>query len=251
MATRGTGFINPQVYAALNSGGGRRMADSLSTFLQGQEDEAAHGLRALQDAYGRQVDAGTVRYTPGGLDSAAALARSSATYTGPSSLQELEGYEDVLESGRVARRDAELAGDYYGRQALLADRYGQSGTYTPGMGRFDSFLAGATSQGMFDDRSGRAGAFGERLGAANTASQQQAATARETSAANAARYVPLSQRLATEERRAADEASRRRFEEQRRQRLEEQRQQNELQGGPKRYTNRSPWAEGYLPVPLN
>jgi hypothetical protein len=252
MPTRGTGFVNPQQYAALNAQGGQRMADALTSFIDGQQGAFNTGLQGLQDEYGRQVDAGTLKYDGSVGTSGEAAQRAGGQYTGPSSLQDMQGYADVANAGRKAQQSGALGADYYGRQALLQDTYGKGGGYTSGMGRFDSFLAGANGgQGAFEQRRSNTAGLGGQLATATTASQQRSTDARAASAQAAQQYSGLADTLATREAQQQRQATRdaihtNRTVEQPAARAERD-DGNDVLGGKRRSRNRSGWADGFAP----
>lgn len=190
--TRGTGFINPQTYAAANAGAASQLQDRLLSFLNSGRTGFQSALSARQNQFGSDVSAGTVRYDDKGLTSEEAARRGDPSvtgYKGPSSLGEQDGWAGLLGRATLAERNAALGADFNGRQALLQEQFGRSGTYTPGMARFDSFIAGSNGgQGRFDAaRAASTGLYRQAVGA-DTASQQQAQGARDASNAVRERY---------------------------------------------------------------
>lgn len=81
---------------------------------------------------------------------AEAQAKADATWAGPGTLEEVSGYGEGRALAQNTQRDANLAGDFYGRQALMQDKYGKGGGYSLGQQRLDSALAGAAGGDKID-----------------------------------------------------------------------------------------------------
>lgn len=223
MATRGTGFINAQTYANLNRQGGQRVASALDDFIATQQMGAENAQQAVQDAFNGQVRDTTLRYDPNSVTtSAEAKQRAGQQYEGPNSLQDIDGYNSAVDASRKAEQTGALGADFYGRQALLSEKYGKGGGYTPGMSRFDSFLAGANGgQGMFEARKQSTSGLGQRLTAATQASQQRAHDARTASTQAADAYGQRADVLESQERNATQAAQRQAIRDNQREQAEE------------------------------
>lgn len=201
--TRGTGFINPQTYAAANAGAGRQMADRLAEFLEQGQAGFNNDLSAAEDRFNSGVNAGAPTYNDERLSAYEANRRAqleNTDYKGPSSLGEQEGWADIISKGRRAEQNSALGADFYGRQALLQQQYGNTGPYSAGMSRFDSFLVGANGgQGRFDVLKNSGSGLVDKAVAADRASQERSKGARDAVAATRQRYADAAPRLKQEE----------------------------------------------------
>lgn len=154
----GTGWVNLQDYLGLNQHGARNMAGDLA----GKVSAAGGQAQAAVSDIGRRFDTGL---------------RSDANYgRAPQhgSMAELSGYGDALQKATDTSRDAKGLVNFSDRQRLLSDAYGKGGDYSPGMGRWDGFAAGAAGGDLLKRASDQYGGLAERLGVANEQSGQKA-----------------------------------------------------------------------------
>lgn len=133
-------FTNLQRYLSENKSQATDLAGKVAEGVTTAGEEAKAALEGLSKAGKEQIEAS--RVAPSGVVEEAAMSPTSvagdeakkaafskelgATYTGPSSLSELEGYETVQDKIRKAQEKAGLTGTEAGRTTLLSEMGGPS-----------------------------------------------------------------------------------------------------------------------------
>jgi len=106
---------------------------------------------------------------------------AGGAYAGPGSLADIHGFAEGQRDAEKASAGSRQLADIFGRQGMLAERYGAVPGYGPGASAFDSAILGSIGQGGFE------GARKEYGGLAN---DYRTALGKSFDAANAARSRP-------------------------------------------------------------
>lgn len=195
----GTGFVNLSDWAAANADGTRRLADELAGGVASQGQAAQANLDGLNQDFWERVRGGTQRFDDEGLNSALASQRAGAQYAGPNGLYDVPGYETAMASAQGAGRNANLLSDYYGRQALLDDKYGQDGNYSTGQRLLDSALVGGAAGNRFADLKSQWGGLFDRAQGMERDAAGAAQEGRRISEESARRYAETAPELRRQE----------------------------------------------------
>lgn len=164
---RGTGYIGLEQWLGQNSKQAGAMANSLTSGIDAQGARSEALLGDAWDRFKGESDASAQNYDDTGFFNqngssadfslAPMRARADAAekfvadgYKGPKTIDEYASYGQGQAIGRNAQRDANLAADFYGRQALLQERAGKGGGYSLGQQRLDSALVGAAGGDRID-----------------------------------------------------------------------------------------------------
>lgn len=156
---RGTGWTNLQDYVRANQGQDTRMAGAVQNQVDTDRSEADQAANQFNSTARSSIDQNTIQDTtskalssdPTQVSAADFTKQYNASYAGPSSASDVEGFGDVSNQVNQFQQKTNQAGDFYGRQNLLSDIYGnkdgQSIKYTRGEKNLDSFLLGAGDDG--------------------------------------------------------------------------------------------------------
>lgn len=187
MASRprsGTGYIGLEQWLGQNQQQAAAMGNALADGIDAQARGAENHLSYVNEAFDAGTDAAALNfadqpiYNPDGtplhplasMDRQAEAAKKfvDAGYGGPKSLGEFAEFGTGKGMARDAQRDAGLASDFYGRQALLQGKAGKGGGYSLGQQRLDSALVGASSGDRLDATKAQWGGILGRFDAADT-----------------------------------------------------------------------------------
>lgn len=156
---RGSGWTNLQDYVRANQGQDARMAGDVESRVSSERSSADQAATQFNTAARGSIDQNTVQDTtskslssdPTQVSAADFTKQYNASYEGPNSASDVEGFGDVANQVNQFQQKTNQAGDFYGRQNLLSDLYGnkdgQSVKYTRGEKNLDSFLLGAGDAG--------------------------------------------------------------------------------------------------------
>ncbi len=201
MAPRnGTGYIGLDQWLALNQPQSAAMADNLVSGINAQGQKAESLLGEAGEYLQHGIDGASLNYNDedfagnNGLlraEDAAKNAKATvdAGWQGPTSLEGIKPYEMGRGVATNAGQQANLAGDFYGRQALLSKEYGKGGGYSPGSQRLDSALAGAAGGDKIDAAKSQWGNLLGKFDAANTAANASAKAAEQRNKDVAKQYA--------------------------------------------------------------
>lgn len=245
----GTGFVNLSDWARANASGTQRLADELAGGVESQARAAQGDLDRLQRDFRERLDEGTLRYDDRGLDSARAAYLGGEGYTGPDGLYSSGLYNSAMTNAQKASQDAGLLGDYYGRQALLDDKYNAGGNYSTGQRLLDSALVGGAAGNRFGELKSQWGGLFDRAQGMERNAAGEAAEGRRISEESARRYAeaaPGLRRQESERARQQQEEVMRRHEEEARANREREEEWNRRNRDTIRDVNRR---EGLPPGP--
>lgn len=153
---KGTGWTNLQQYVSANQGNDARMASGVSDKVSNRAQDAQQTGQTFSSTTNQKVQSGTVNTDDNIIKSindapetivsdqnkrAAFDKQLNASYQGPNSVNEVEGFYDTDTKYNQTKDLANSARTFEGRTSLLNDVYGRS-DYTGGEKRLDSFLLG-------------------------------------------------------------------------------------------------------------
>lgn len=203
---QGGRFVAFERYFNANRDAAQRTGDTMANRVQQQGQEAASGLRKAQGEFGNAVAKGAVSYNPGATKEQADQF-SKLSYSGPGTLDDLNGFQRVANQAADAASAATNLADTQGRKGVLAQEFGSQ---SQGNAKFDSALTGAASGGRFQQLSSRYGRLNDALAKARADSQAYADAVRTASGQAAAQYGDDAARLKKDEEDAEIEAERQR-----------------------------------------
>lgn len=212
-------YVNFQNYFNANKDAATASGNKLAGGIEAQGQGVQADLAKRTTAFGAAVDAGApsrptiqaptaaavagppaapaqagatqtpIGSAPGPVGYSAALAATPAKYTGPNSMGEASGWDELVGKANRTASEAKQTGTAGGVQALLQQQ--QKGQpYTQGQSKFDAALTGAASGDRFAKLREQFSGLGKAASDANAASAGRSAYAREvvagTNAANAA-----------------------------------------------------------------
>lgn len=219
-------FVGFERYFNANRDAAAATGDKLAGGVESRGREASKGLASAEKSFNTRVADGAVTFFG---DEGEEQAREKAGgYRGPSSLDEVNGFQQVAALGARAASEAQALGNDSGRQALLAQEFGAT---TQGGGALDSALTNATTGNRFQQLSSRYSGLRDSIEKARTQASTYADGVRTASGQAASEAGAYAGRLRDE--REAEEA-RRKDEEAReaaaRARAEREKEARELEG---------------------
>ncbi len=148
----GSGWVNLQRYLSAGGDQGRQTAGLLAGKAAEVGDKAVAGVTNLQGQFGKQ----------------AGDAATAGTEVQFKSLAEMPEYGEVAGGVKKAEQSAKGLVDFSGRRDLISQQFGgDAGHYSQGMGKYDSFLAGAAGNDILQGTSDAYGGLAKQLGVAN------------------------------------------------------------------------------------
>lgn len=155
-----TGWVNLQTYMGLNQGSGKQMATGLADTVEKKGQTFKQGLGTMQNTFNSDANA-------------QAMGRQDIA---KKSLSEMSGYGTMAEDANKIGQEAKGLINFGTRQATLQEQQAKAGgDYNQGMGKYDSFLAGAAGGETLRKTADEYGGLSDALGLANKESQEYAA----------------------------------------------------------------------------
>lgn len=208
MASRprsGTGYIGLEQWLGQNQAQAAGMANSLAGRIDAQGGRTEGLVRHAVEDFEQGVDGAALNHSNDGLygkygerlSGAMQLATDrekmaekylEAGWKGPGTLDEIDTYKNARALANTAQNDANMASDFYGRQALLQKQAGQGGGYSLGQQRLDSALVGAAGGDRLNSTRAQWGGLLGRLDSAASRAKGYSENAQASSKAAAESY---------------------------------------------------------------
>lgn len=209
MASRprsGTGYIGLEQWLGQNQQQAGAMANAMADGIDAQARKSEAHLSDAYEQFKYGADSSALNYVDDGLyDDKGKYSRESIPLTfkrdaeakafmepgwkGPRTLDEISSYGSGRTLATGAQRDADLASDFYGRQALLQQQAGKGGGYSLGQQRLDSALVGAAGGDRIDATKAQWGGLLGKFDAKAAGAKSYAAEVEQKNKDTAARYA--------------------------------------------------------------